>query len=171
MKRTPLVRHVPLRRRRTGTIRGRRRKNRRTRTLWCSWGHWVSRLVVIVAPDETYCRSHGARIADGIVGRVVKVRDGRCVACGSGRSIEELEWAHVHVRGARYIRWDPENAVALCHGCHAWYGEHPRDWRAFIERRSPGLWTRLVHREIAGERSGASIDVAEVIRRFRVAAA
>jgi hypothetical protein len=59
--------------------------------------------------------------------------------------------------------------VTLCRADHTFYTENPKLWRSFIESQFPGLWTRLVHREIALERVGAGVDIAAVIRGVREA--
>lgn len=41
---------------------------------------------------------------------------GKCQWCQNKRW---LQWSHIHPRGKYpWLRWDPDNAVALCSGCH-----------------------------------------------------
>lgn len=78
------------------------------------------------------------------------------------------DWAHIHGRGARYIRHEPDNAVTLCRGCHWYFTTHPAQWRRWIaERYGPDRWDGLLRLEAAGERRGASVDLRAVIRGFR----
>ena len=129
----------------------------------------TKRAPIIVGPDERYCDKHATRIADGAFGDHVRTRDPRCVACG--RDDIGVQCAHVVTRGARFIRWDAENAVGLCARCHFAYTKRPAAWLAFVEREYPGRLQRLLRRENHGERIGGSVDVAEVIRGYRAGVA
>lgn len=67
----------------------------------------------------------------------------------------------------RYIRFDAENAVGLCAGCHYAYTKRPAAWIKWLARNRPGLWVRLLHRELWGDFLGGSVDVGDVIRTYR----
>jgi len=122
---------------------------------------------VIVSVDERYCRTHGTRIADNLVGAFVKARDDyRCRACGR-RDPQRVQWAHLISRGARYIRWDPANAVTLCPPCHVGFTRAPSSWSVWLAEHFPGEHDRLSLLEAEGQRSSAGVDTAEVIRTFR----
>ena len=57
---------------------------------------------------------------------------GGCAWC---RLKRWLQWAHIHSRGAcPPLRWDPDNALALCAGCHKfkWHGPDPLKVRTFL---------------------------------------
>lgn len=157
------VKRSPMPRRRATP---RRRKPARR----CSWSNRcpTRQLRVRVSDEEWYYIKHGRIVADKLVGDFVKARYRRCLECGT---TEDLEWAHLHSRGMRWIQYDPENSVALCRGHHFRFTNDSAAWSVWVEVRFPGLWTTLLHREIAGLRSGASVDVAEVIRNFRGRAA
>jgi 5-methylcytosine-specific restriction endonuclease McrA len=58
---------------------------------------------------------------------------GSCAKCGASGIV--LEHHHVITRRVRALRWLPENALALCHPCHAAWHAHPKaalEW--FVER-------------------------------------
>lgn len=111
--------------------------------------------------------------ADALAREFVFERDRfRCVYCGKGTELGRIEWAHIVTRGMgggnRYIRWEPANAVTLHTGCHAWFTEHPADWRAFIaEKYGPDHWDSLLRMQAEAERRGDRVDVENVIRGFR----
>lgn len=46
-----------------------------------------------------------------------------------------LHCSHFHGRGKKSVRFDPENAVALCFGCHQHMGAHPQEHRDFFFKR------------------------------------
>lgn len=49
---------------------------------------------------------------------------GTCDRCQRG---ENIQWAHVYTRRYRWLRWDPDNSMILCSGCHLWWHQHPAD--------------------------------------------
>lgn len=81
------------------------------------------------------------RELDAIARQEVMQRDGeRCIRCGS---IGNLQWAHVLSRRHKSMRWNPDNAMCLCAGCHLHWHHEPAmalDWffKNYRER-----WERL----------------------------
>lgn len=83
------------------------------------------------------------RPSDTVFSTYIRKRDGRCVLnrkCYKGvpRTIQELHCAHFHSRRKESVRFDPENAVALCPACHIWVDstvEGKIYFRAFMEER------------------------------------
>ena len=81
---------------------------------------------------------------------VVFKRDGyACVRCGRActetvkradgtTAYHGLQWAHVHSRNARSLKFTPDNSLALCAGCHLWFDgkcapftpPRPKEWWA-----------------------------------------
>ena len=55
-------------------------------------------------------------------------RDGhRCVRCGS----DKVQWSHIIGRRHKCTRWELNNALSMCAGCHRWWHEYPTlsgDW-------------------------------------------
>ena len=107
-------------------------------------------------------------LADRVVGDWVRDRDGH--ACQLCHIQGRMDWAHIHGRGAPYIRYDPDNSLALCRTHHDFFGANPDDFKHWIELRRPGMWDELLRREAAGERSGHKVDLDEVVRLFRMTA-
>ena len=55
-----------------------------------------------------------------------------------------LHCAHLFGRRNKSTRWDPDNAIALCYGCHQYFGEHPLkfyDW--YIKRFGKDQFDRI----------------------------
>lgn len=76
---------------------------------------------------------------DRLFSRYVRMRDKwTCQRCGRPHAPNKpgLDCAHVVVsRGHKSTRFDPENCVALCRGCHSYLDRNPREkdkW--FIEK-------------------------------------
>lgn len=125
----------------------------------------TKRAPVRVSETERLCEKHATAKADAAFRTFVRARDPRCAACG--RDDRGVQCAHVVTRGARFVRWDALNAVGLCDRCHFAYTKRAAAWLAFVERMWPGRLQRILRRENYGERVGGSVDVAEVIRRYR----
>lgn len=54
---------------------------------------------------------------------VVELRDNNtCQRCGAN---ERIQWAHIHTRRVKSLRWRAENSLALCAGCHLHWHHHP----------------------------------------------
>lgn len=62
----------------------------------------------------------------------IRKRDKVCQVCGrSGR----LETSHFHGRRKRSVRWDEDNAVALCFSCHRHFTENPLEHCEWFKER------------------------------------
>ena len=49
-----------------------------------------------------------------------------CERCLTGKlSYVQLQCSHFHGRRKRSVRWDEDNAVGLCAGCHMHFTSHP----------------------------------------------
>ena len=93
--------------------------------------------------DRRYCVKHAA---DKLAGDEVKARDGCCRACGSEGP---LDWAHVHRRSYLAVRWNPQNAVALCRDDHTRFGNQPAEWEQWC--RDQGIdWDGLREKALTG---------------------
>lgn len=45
----------------------------------------------------------------------------QCERCGKE---ERLQWHHVYTRRLLSLRWEPDNLVCLCAGCHLWWHQN-----------------------------------------------
>lgn len=61
----------------------------------------------------------------------------RCERCHKDYSERRqgLHCSHFFGRGNKAVRWEPENASALCFYCHKVLGENPNDHRDFFIKR------------------------------------
>jgi hypothetical protein len=165
-RRTPLRTKTPIRRKRTTPRRtAARPRAERPESERCSVRGCKKLPRWTISPTERYCDGHGTQKADDACRVFVKARDPICVACG--RDDIGVQWAHVHTRGMRYVRWDALNSVGLCARCHYAYTKAPAKWIKFVERTWPGRFVRILHRELFAEQSGGHVDVVAVIRTYR----
>lgn len=75
---------------------------------------------------------------DRAFSKEVRTRDGfTCQRCFTvyPENSKGLHCAHMFGRGKQNTRFDPENACALCYGCHRWLDTHPDLKRAFFIER------------------------------------
>jgi hypothetical protein len=57
---------------------------------------------------------------------------GKCERCGH---YNFLQCAHFHSRRKRTVRWDEENAAALCYGCHSYLDGNPMEKIEFFKKK------------------------------------
>jgi 5-methylcytosine-specific restriction endonuclease McrA len=62
---------------------------------------------------------------DALCREVVFLRDGnKCRKCGKESGL--FDWAHVHSRRSRVLRWNLLNSLVLCRACHMrWHDASP----------------------------------------------
>ena len=68
--------------------------------------------------------------ADGLFSKIIRTY-GRCRRCGS---ISNLQCAHIVSRWYHAVRWDFDNAVCLCSGCHVYYTYRPLEWEEWVDK-------------------------------------
>lgn len=83
--------------------------------------------------------------ATALHSKVVRERDGRCLAAGAyGLSCSGvLQCAHIFGRGELAIRTLEDNAVTLCQGHHRFFTGRPAAWEVWVRDVFPGRWERL----------------------------
>ena len=70
---------------------------------------------------------------DILVSKIIRQKmDNTCEACK--QTFDRTEAAHIFGRRHRSVRWDLDNILCLCHGCHRKYTENPVDFTRFLER-------------------------------------
>jgi len=62
---------------------------------------------------------------DILFSRYIRARDKYCQRCGSSSG---LQACHFIGRARRSVRWDDDNAICLCFGCHAYFTAHPLEF-------------------------------------------
>lgn len=76
--------------------------------------------------------------ADKLFSQYVRSRAGwRCERCNGYYEppTMALHCSHYHGRGKRSVRFDPENAAALCYGCHMHFTAHPLEHTDWFKKR------------------------------------
>jgi hypothetical protein len=68
---------------------------------------------------------------DKLFSQFIRTRDKVCQRCGG----EAQHAAHFHGRSAKSVRWDEDNACALCFGCHVYLDSHPLEKVEFFKAR------------------------------------
>ncbi len=95
-----------------------------------------------------------------------------CERCGTFAPPElskRLDCSHFHGRGKWSVRFDPDNATALCMGCHLYVTAHPIEHMAFIqEKLGPYRFQALAERaqDMARGRQ-ARREVKEIGKHYR----
>jgi hypothetical protein len=70
--------------------------------------------------------------ADARFSHQIRARDGwRCKRCHTEPKPGGLHSAHHFTRRTGATRFDPDNALALCYGCHQYLDSHPYEKEAF----------------------------------------
>lgn len=69
---------------------------------------------------------------DKLFSKYIRLRDKTCQRCGSSHG---LQCCHFHSRRYKILRWNPDNAVCLCFGCHAYLDSHPYEKIEFFKKR------------------------------------
>lgn len=73
----------------------------------------------------------------------------RCERCGTQYQppTQALHCSHYHGRGKWSVRFDPDNAIAACYGCHRILGSQPDEHRRLFEARlGPGGYEILLEK-------------------------
>jgi hypothetical protein len=61
---------------------------------------------------------------DKLMSEQIRAR-GMCERCGRKANEVQLQCAHIYSRSYKHLRWDPENLLCLCSGCHFWWHLNP----------------------------------------------
>ena len=75
---------------------------------------------------------------DDLMSRYIRHRDGwQCQRCGNSFSTgaRGLHCHHFYTRRKLTVRWDPENCISVCHGCHSWFHGNPIESVHFMKKR------------------------------------
>lgn len=70
--------------------------------------------------------------ADKLFGQIIRSR-GRCQRCDRQPPEVSLQCAHILSRRFTATRWDENNALCLCAGCHFWAHNNPIEFTKLVE--------------------------------------
>ena len=63
---------------------------------------------------------------DRLFSKYIRLRAGeRCERCGNYVGFSRLQCSHFHGRRKKSVRWNEDNACALCFTCHRYLTENP----------------------------------------------
>ena len=92
--------------------------------------------------DRTRSRAGMVRELDALARQEVFERDGhKCMMCSSEKNIQ---WAHVLSRRHLAIRWNPDNAMTLCAGCHLFWHHQPLAAIDWFRKNNPCKYETLL---------------------------
>ena len=70
---------------------------------------------------------------DKLFSDYIRARAGwKCERCGNTPSRQGLHCHHFHRRRKMSTRFDEDNALSLCFGCHQFFGENKEEEKAFM---------------------------------------
>ena len=71
---------------------------------------------------------------------------GYCERCGKFNGWKRLQTSHFIGRAKRSVRWDEDNAVGLCFGCHQYFTSHPLEHTEWFKKRLGDRFDLLIAR-------------------------
>lgn len=75
------------------------------------------------------------RRLDALARRLTFERDSYCCChCGS---YQRIQWCHVVSRRYLSTRWDSNNLLTLCAGCHLWWHHQPLESANWFQQKYP----------------------------------
>ena len=77
---------------------------------------------MIRSSKKTRSRNNIIKQLDDLAREFCFARDGaKCQRCPS----RKVQWCHIIGRRHKCVRWEPDNNLSLCAGCHMWWHEYP----------------------------------------------
>ena len=148
MKRTPLTRKTPLRRKRATP----RRVKATCEKRGCKRPPISATLLL--------CRHHAKQEADRLFSLAVRSR-GACESCGTR---EDLQAAHICSRRYASVRHSLDNAFCLCRAHHLLYTLRPLEWDEFVTSKiGAEAYADLKRRALTATKP----DYEAILRRLR----
>jgi len=72
---------------------------------------------------------------DALFSDYIRKRAGWCCErCGICPSRRGLDCSHFHGRAKQAVRYDEDNAVALCKNCHRYFGSHKTEYEDWFKQ-------------------------------------
>lgn len=90
-------------------------------------------------------------------------RDGhKCVRCNAPD--RAVQWSHVFSRRHKNLRWETDNALSLCAGCHFWWHENPVMSGDWFKKNWPERYERILALFNADDRKVTVADMKEMLQ-------
>lgn len=94
------------------------------------------------------------RTADNLFSQYIRARDRVCQKCGTD---QKLQCSHIKSRAIKSIRYNDDNAMALCLRCHIyWWHKEPLEASEWMHKKFPGRYDRICKAQLEG--IGKKID-------------
>jgi len=94
------------------------------------------------------------RTADNLFSKYIRLRDGVCQKCGT---TEKLQCSHVKSRANKPVRYNDDNAMALCFRCHFyWWHKDPLAASEWMKDKWPGRYERIC--KVIQDNNGKKVD-------------
>ncbi len=87
-----------------------------------------------------------------------------CVTCGK---MGRVECSHVYSRRHRTIRWDVENAMSQCNGCHRSWHESPLKSFAWFESEFGAGRIELLREKMNNKVKVSKAEEKEIAKHYR----
>lgn len=82
------------------------------------------------------------KMLDNLVSKIVRLRDGCCVCCGSRANLTD---GHLIHRSCKIIRWDLTNNNCQCSTCNSLHETNPQPYKEWwINRHGKDAYNKLV---------------------------
>ncbi len=116
----------------------------------------------IKSSKKTLSRARMVLALDAAAREEVFARDGHlCVRCKiPGRSVQ---WSHVIGRRHKCVRWEPDNALTLCAGCHMFWHEYPTLSGEWFRKN----WPERHERILKMYNHGGKVNVKELYEQMK----
>lgn len=83
---------------------------------------------------------------DILFSRLIRLQaKGVCERCGNPVGFGKLQTSHFHGRRKKSVRWNEDNACALCFSCHQYFTENPLEHVDWFRERLGGERFTLLH--------------------------
>ncbi len=87
-------------------------------------------------------------------------RDGhKCVRCVS----RKVQWCHIVGRRHLATRWEPDNNLSMCAGCHMWWHEYPLLSGPWFKKNWPERAEHILRLHNAGGGPKTAKDLQELL--------
>ncbi len=117
-------------------------------------------IITMKIPDKKKLRKRLIKACDKLAREIVFKRDVKCQRCGNTK---QLQWCHIYSRIIYPLRWDADNSMVLCAGCHFNAHQNPLEFSDLVRDR---LGTERLQR-LSLKRSGhfkTSVDNLELLK-------
>jgi 5-methylcytosine-specific restriction endonuclease McrA len=118
----------------------------------------------IKSSKKTRERKRGKAELDAAARQACFERDRHtCVRCGRKPPQVRIQWCHVIGRRHLCTRWEPDNHLTMCGGCHMFWHEYPTlsgDWF----RKN---WPERHEHILALYNAGGKVNVKELVKELR----